>query len=371
MLAPDASQTPAHFYAVVMAGGSGTRFWPLSRRARPKQFLAIGTPRTLIEETLGRLSPLIPADRALIVAGEGHVPAIRELLPDQWLVTEPCARNTAPCVGLAAVHLLKRDPDAVMAVLPADHHIADAPGFRRLIAAAEERARAGEIVTLGIRPDRPETGYGYIHYNREDTLATTRGVEVCAVRRFVEKPPRAVAERYLAEGGYLWNSGMFFFTARRLLADIRRFLPAMAAGLERIAAAIGTPDEAAVTAEEFNRMESVSIDYGVMEHADRVRVIPADIGWNDVGHWAALADFGTADTDGNVRSGGRAEDLVLIDAHDNIVQAGDARLIALLGVDNVVVVDTPDVLLVCGRDRVQDVRKVVSRLEELKRGELL
>ncbi len=358
-------------YAVIMAGGSGTRFWPLSRRARPKQFLAIGTPRTLIEETVARLAPLIPAERVMVVAGEGHVPAIRDLLPDQWLVTEPCARNTAPCVGLAAVHLARRDPDAVMAVLPADHHIADAPGFRRLIAAALERARAGEIVTLGIRPDRPETGYGYIHYNREDTLATSGGVEVCAVRRFVEKPPRAVAERYLAEGGYLWNSGMFFFTAARILADIRRFLPAMAAALDRIAAAVGTPDEADVTVREFAAMESVSIDYGVMEHADRVRVVPADIGWNDVGHWAALADFGTPDTAGNVRSGGRAEDLVLIDARECIVQQSGGRLVALLGVDELVVVDTPDVLLVCARDRVQDVRKVVARLEETKREELL
>lgn len=362
------------FYAVIMAGGSGTRFWPLSRRAKPKQFLAIGTQRTLIEETVARLSPLIPPERVLVVAGEGHVPAIQALLPDQWLVTEPCARNTAPCVGLAAAHLLQRDPDAVMAVLPADHHIADAAGFRRLIAAAEERARAGEIVTLGIRPDRPETGYGYIHYQREDTVATTSGVEVCAVRRFVEKPPKAVAERYLAEGGYLWNSGMFVFTAKRLMADIRRFLPAMAAALDRIAAALGTRDETEITAREFNNMESVSIDYGVMEHADRVRVVPADMGWNDVGHWAALADFGMPDAAGNVRSGGfdeRPDDLVLIDAHDNIVQASAPRLVALLGVNGLVVVDTPDVLLVCARDRVQDVRKVVSRLEELKRGDLL
>ncbi len=361
------------FYAVIMAGGSGTRFWPLSRRARPKQFLAIGTPRTLIEETVGRLAPLIPPERAMVVAGEGHVPAIRGLLPDQWLVTEPCARNTAPCVGLAAIHLMARDPDAVMAVLPADHHIADAAGFRRLIAAAEERAREGEIVTLGIRPDRPETGYGYIHYNREDTLATSSGVEVCGVRRFVEKPPKAVAERYLAEGGYLWNSGMFIFTARRILSDIRRYLPAMAAALDRIALALGTPAEAEVTAREFNGMESVSIDYGVMEHAERVRVVPADIGWNDVGHWAALADFGTPDAAGNVVSGlgDRPGNVALIDTRDAIVQSSAGRFIALLGVDNLVVVDTPDALLLCARDRVQDVRRVVSRLEELKRGDLL
>lgn len=361
----------ANLYAVIMAGGSGTRFWPLSRRARPKQFLAIGTERTLIEETVGRLFPLIPPERALVVAGEAHVPAIRALLPEQWLVTEPCARNTAPCVGLAAIHLARRDPQAVMAVLPADHHIADDAGFRRLLAAAAERARAGEIVTLGIRPDRPETGYGYIQYHREDTLATSSGVEICAVRRFVEKPPRAVAERYLAEGGYLWNSGMFFFTAERILADIRRFLPALAGALDRIAAALGTPDEAEITAREFNGVESISIDYGVMEHADRVRVVPADIGWNDVGHWAALADFGTQDAAGNVIAGGRPEDVCLIDARDTIVQASGGRFIAVVGMSGAVVVDTPDALLLCARDRVQDVRRVVTRLEELKRGDML
>lgn len=356
-------------YAVIMAGGSGTRFWPLSRRARPKQFLAIGTPRTLIEETVARLDPAVPAERVLVVAGENHVPAIRELLPSQWLVTEPCARNTAPCVGLAALHLRRRDPQAVMAVLPADHHIADVAAFRRLVVAAAERARGGEIVTLGIRPDRPETGYGYIQYNREDTVATSSGVEVCAVRRFVEKPPRQVAERYLAEGGYLWNSGMFFFTAERVLADIHRFLPAMGAALDRIDASIGTASEAEVTDREFNGMDSISIDYGVMEHADRVRVVPADIGWNDVGHWAALADFCAPDAADNVRSG--PGEVVFVDARQNIVQTGGQRFVALVGVEDLVVVDTPDALLLCARDRVQDVRRVVQWLTDGKREELL
>ncbi len=355
-------------YAVIMAGGSGTRFWPLSRRERPKQFLAIGTRRTLIEETLSRLSPLIPKERALIVAGEGHVPVLRSLLDDPWIVTEPCARNTAPCVGLAAIHLLRSDPLAVMAVLPSDHHIEDAAAFRRLVAAAAERALAGEIVTLGIRPNRPETGYGYIHYDREDTQATSKGVEVCAVRRFVEKPPRAVAERYLSEGGYLWNSGMFFFTAARVLSDIHTFLPALGAALDRIAAVLGTSDEVRVTEAEFAALESISIDYGVMEHADRVRVIPADMGWNDVGHWAALADFGVADSLGNVGADG--DEVVIVDAHENIVRSG-RRLLALVGVSHLVVVDTDDALLICHRDRVQDVRRVVTRLETDGRDDLL
>ena len=360
---------PGAVWAVIMAGGSGTRFWPLSRRHRPKQFLAIGTRRTLIEETVARLSPLVPPERVVVVAGEAHAPAVHALLPEQWLVTEPCARNTAPCVGLAALHVRRRDPSGVLAVLPADHHIADVAGYRRSLAAAVERALEGEIVTLGIRPDRPETGYGYIHYDRQDTLATRNGVQVCAVRRFVEKPPRAVAERYLAEGGYLWNSGMFFFTVQRILEDIRRFLPALASALDRIDAALdqGEAEGARVTAEEFAALESISLDYGVMEHADRVRVVPSDFGWNDVGHWAALADFGEADAEGNVRAGldDESRPLLFIDAHGNIVQREAARLVALVGVNDLVVVDTPDALLVCHRDRVQDVRKVVQRLELL------
>jgi mannose-1-phosphate guanylyltransferase len=356
-------------YAVVMAGGSGTRFWPLSRRARPKQFLAIGTDKPLLVETVERLSPLIPTSRVYIVAGDLHASEVAGLfptLPSEQLLIEPVARNTAPCVGLAAIHLRRRDPDAVMAVLPADHHIADRTGFQRLLRAAEERARAGEIVTIGIRPDRPETGYGYIHYDRRETVATSNHVDACRVLRFVEKPPRATAERYLAEGGYLWNSGMFFFTVSRILADIRRFLPNLAAALERIDGAIDTPRYEAVLADEFQHLEGISIDYGVMEHAENVRVLPAAIGWNDVGHWAALPDFAETDPHGNVSAG----NTVLIDAHRNIVHA-EGRLVALVGVEDLVVVATPDAVLVCPRDRAQDVRKVVDRLKEQGEEDLL
>lgn len=356
-------------YAVVMAGGSGTRFWPLSRRARPKQFLAIGTDQSLIAETIARLRPLVPTSRLYVVAGRHHADPIRAVLPDlpeAQLLIEPCARNTAPCVGLAAVHLRARDPDAVMAVLPADHHISDGEGYRRVLRAAAERARVGEIVTLGIRPTRPETGYGYIHYDRDETLATSEGVEVCAVRRFVEKPPREVAERYLATGGYLWNSGMFFFTAERILADIRRYLPSMAAALDRIGEAIGTDDYEAVLVDQFAHIESVSIDYGVMEHAEHVRVVPADIGWNDVGHWAALSDFAQADRDGNVVAG----DVVLVDASDNIVHT-EGPTVAVVGARDLVVVATGDAVLVCPRERAQDVRRVVDALKHDGREDLL
>ncbi|MCB9545713.1 MAG: mannose-1-phosphate guanylyltransferase [Myxococcales bacterium] len=356
-------------FAVIMAGGAGTRFWPLSRRLRPKQLLAIGTEAPLLVETVARLAPLIPAERVRVVAGPHLVAGIQAVLPDlgpAGLIVEPCARNTAPCVGLAAVHIAREDPDAVMAVLPADHHIADGPAFRRALAAAAERARAGEIVTLGLRPTRPETGYGYIHADHDDTALTSNGTEVCRVRRFVEKPPRAVAERYLADGGYLWNSGMFFFTAARILSDIKRFLPGLHAALLRIQAAIDTPAYPEVLAEQFASVRSVSLDYGVMEHASDVRVIPADIGWNDVGHWAALADFAEADDHGNVVHG----PTVVLDSQDTIVQA-EGRMTTVVGVTGLVVVSTPDAVLVCPRDRAQDVRKVVAVLEERGEEELL
>lgn len=361
-------------FAVIMAGGAGTRFWPLSRRDRPKQFLPIGTPKPLLRETIDRLDPLVPADRVYVVAGERHARAIRALVPElpaDHLLVEPCPRNTAPCVGLAAIHLARKNRHAVMAVLPADHHVADGERFRRVMAAAAERARAGEIVTLGIRPTRPETGYGYIRFEPTDPVVAS-GVEVCRVEKFVEKPPREVAARYLASNRYLWNSGMFFFTPDRILADIRRFMPSLAAGLDRIAKAIGTTEYGEVLAETFAELRSTSIDYGVMEHATAepdlppMRVVPADFGWNDVGHWAAVADFAETDRDGNVVGG----DAVLVDTRDSIVHAAHGTA-ALVGVSNLVVVTTEDAVLVCPRDRAQDVRKVVERLERDKREELL
>ncbi len=356
-------------YAVIMAGGSGTRFWPLSRQRRPKQLLAIGTAKPLIVETVERLAPLVPLENVRVVAGRQHAGPIADLLPAlpaDGVLVEPCARNTAPCIGLAAVHLARQDPDAVLAVLPADHHIADAVGFRGLVEAAAERALAGEIVTLGIRPTRPETGYGYIHFDADDRVEAAGGIGVHAVRRFVEKPPREVAERYLADGSYLWNSGMFFFTAARILDDIGRYLPEMRAELEAIGAAIGTPDYDQVLAERFAAIKGVSIDYGVMEHAARVRVVPAEMGWNDVGHWAALADFADADDAGNVASG----DALLVDASDNIVHS-EGALVAAVGVSGLVVVATPDAVLVCPREQAQDVRKIVDALKEQGREELL
>ena len=359
-------------YAVIMAGGSGTRFWPLSRRLRPKQFLAIGTETPLIVETVRRLAPQISLDRVRIVAGAHHADGIRThlpTLPRDALLIEPCARNTAPCLGLAAVHVAHEDPDAVMAVLPADHHIGDEAGFHRVVSLAAEAAARGEIVTLGISPTRPETGYGYIEVEE----AISQGeVAPLAVKRFVEKPDAETAATYLESGRFLWNSGMFFLTARRALADIERFLPRLHAALQRIAAAIGTPAYPDVLAEAFATAESISIDYGIMEHATGhptlppVRVVPADIAWNDVGHWAAIADYAEADAQGNVVEG----DGILVDTHNTIVHAA-GRTVAVVGMNDVVVVETDDAILVCPRDRAQDVREIVAQLRATERTELL
>jgi mannose-1-phosphate guanylyltransferase len=280
-------------FPVVMAGGSGTRFWPLSRAARPKQFLALSGDAPLLVETVARLPPLAGIERTYVVCGPLHAPAVRELLPAmprENLLVEPCARNTAPCVGLAALHVARRDPGGILAMLPADHHVARPERFRAALAAGAALAEAGRIATIGIRPSRPETGYGYLQVG-----APLAGFEGATVERFVEKPDRATAERYLADGGYLWNGGIFLFRADVILDEIRAAMPALAARLDAIGAALGTPSYDEVLAREFPACPSESIDYGVMERSSRIAVVPADFGWSDVGSFAALPEVRAAD----------------------------------------------------------------------------
>jgi mannose-1-phosphate guanylyltransferase len=355
-------------FPVVMAGGSGTRFWPLSRRDRPKQLLPLTGGAPLVAETVARLPPLAPLERTLVVCGPAHAAAIRAALPalpPANVLVEPCARNTAPCVGLAAVHVARRDPRGVLAVLPADHHVSRPDGLRDALAAAARLAGAGHVATIGVRPSRPETGYGYLlsgaALGRDPT-----GLAPAKVERFVEKPDRATAERYLADGRYLWNSGVFVFRADVILDEIRRAMPDLAARLDAIGAAVGTPREAEVLAREFPLCPSESIDYGVMERSTRIAVVPADFGWSDVGSFAALPEVRPADAAGNVAEG----DALVLDGRGNVVLAGD-RLVALVGVDGLVVVDAGDAVLVCPRERAQDVKKVVDELRRRGRDALL
>jgi mannose-1-phosphate guanylyltransferase len=358
-------------YPVIMAGGSGTRFWPLSRKDRPKQFLALAGEEPLLAATVGRLPPLAKAKETFVVCGPAHAAAARRMLPklpEQNFIVEPCARNTAPCVGLAALHVARRDPRGVMAMLPADHHIARPPAFREAIAGAADLAQRGAIATIGIKPSRPETGYGYLKIGPRLAARGRKGKgSAHKVERFVEKPDLVTAARYLADGGYLWNSGIFAFRADVILEEIRRAMPVLGEQLDAIDAAHGTPSYKKTLARIFPECPSISIDYGVMEKSKRIAVVPADFGWSDVGSFAALPDVRPTDRLGNVAEG----DAVVVDAHNAVVLAKGGRPVAVVGIDDVVVVDAGDAVLVCRRDRAQDVRQAVEELVRRGRDEVL
>ncbi len=359
-------------YPVIMAGGSGTRFWPLSRRSRPKQFLALAGDAPLLSATVGRLPPLARPKETFVVCGPRHAAAARRLvpaLPAENFIIEPCARNTAPCVGLAALHVAARDPRGIIAMLPADHHVARPEAFREALTAAAALAEAGSIATIGIRPSRPETGYGYLKLGPR-LAARGRGKKRLAahkVERFVEKPDVVTAARYLADGSYLWNSGIFVFRADVIIEEIGRAMPVLREQLEAIRKALGTPAYARTLKRVFPDCPSISIDYGVMEKSQRIAVVPADFGWSDVGSFAALSDVRPTDHLGNVAEG----DALVIDGRNNVVLAGKTRPVAVIGLDDVVVVDAGDAILVCRRDRAQDVRKAVEELGRRGREELL
>jgi mannose-1-phosphate guanylyltransferase len=355
-----------HVHAVILAGGSGTRFWPASRRALPKQLLALAgaTSETLIAATVRRLAPLIaPSDvwvatsAALLEATAAALPQV----PRAHLLAEPVARNTAAPIGWAAATIARADLDAIIVVLPADHFITDEPEFRAVLERAIHTAEQGWLTTIGVSPTRPDTGFGYIELGG----LLTGGAH--AVTHFVEKPDRARAEGFLAGGRHLWNAGMFVFRASVMLQSIGRHLPALAAGLGALDAAAAKGDEARVLGEVFPALPSISIDHGVMEKADRVAVVPGSFGWSDVGSWEASWELARHDAQGNALP----EGTVAIDAANNLVSdlstGAKKRRFALLGVSDLVVVETDDAVLVMPRSRAQDVRAIVDELA--RRGE--
>jgi mannose-1-phosphate guanylyltransferase len=368
-------------HPVVMAGGSGTRFWPLSRRNRPKQFLPLAGDEPLLAATIARLPPLAPASRTYVVCGPKHAAAARRMLPKlprQNFIVEPCARNTAPCVGLAALHVSAQDPRGIIAMLPADHHVARPAAFREALAAAAQLAERGAIATIGIHPSRPETGYGYLKVGPRLTGRGAAGRKAKGkgkaarsaphkVERFVEKPDLVTAARYLADGGYLWNSGIFVFRADVILEEIRRAMPVLGEQLDVIERDLGTPAYDRTLRRVFPDCPSISIDYGVMEKSHRIVVVPADFGWSDVGSFAALPDVRPTDHLGNVAEG----DALVLDGRNNVVVATKDRHVAVIGIDDVVVVDAGDAILVTRRDRAQDVRRAVEELSRRGRDELL
>jgi mannose-1-phosphate guanylyltransferase len=368
-------------HAVILAGGRGTRFWPRSRTRTPKQLLNIVGDTTMLEQTVARLAPIFPPARTWVVTNAEQASAVRAQMPHAacaQVLTEPVGRNTAAAIGLAAVHLLHRarrarrspDADAVMAVLPADHYIAQAARYRRIIRAALDAAGPpGTLVVLGIPPTRPETGFGYIE---RGARAKTGRVPIYAVQRFTEKPDAARARRYLVSGKYYWNAGMFFWRASTFLAQLKQFLPATHDALLHLAESIGTPRYRATLERIYPRLENISVDYAVLEPTTRARnaasvfVIPAEIGWSDIGSWTAVYELLAKKSGDNVAAG----KLFALDSNGNFLWSPD-KFIAAVGIRNLVVVETKDALLICPRERSQDVGKIVKWLEESKRRELL
>jgi len=357
----------AHAYAVIMAGGSGTRFWPLSRRRHPKQLLEIFGRGTLLEQTEARLRAIIPPERTYIFTNElvkREIVRRHAQIPRRQIVAEPAARNTAPTIGLAAHELLRRDPDAIMVVLPADHVITKPGAFRRVLrAACRFAATEGRSVAVGLKPTRPETGYGYVRLGNPVQDGGTTGIY--AVSKFTEKPPAATAARYLASGNYLWNGGMFIWRASTLIHNLERFQPRMAAGLERIAAEGGIASRQSLR-RLFPRLEKISIDYALMEKISEVYAVAADIGWSDVGSWAVAYELNPKDTHGNVRP---ARSFCLSSRGNMIVSP--RKFVVTVGVEHLVIVDSGDALLVASLDRSQDVGKAVQELERQGATEML
>jgi mannose-1-phosphate guanylyltransferase len=365
--AASASQS-APVYAVIMAGGSGTRFWPASREMRPKQLLSLGGGNeTLLGATVRRLEPLVPASNVYVVTARRLAEKTAEALPGvpaSQILREPMGRNTAPCIAWAAAAIAARDPNAVVAVLPSDHFIADEPAFRAVIERALASASSGVVTTVGIVPTRPETGYGYLE------LGEDRGGGVSSVARFVEKPDRARAEAFLAGKKHLWNAGMFFFRVKDMIALVEKHLPEVAKGAAEIVRAATTPDGERVLDGVFPTLQSISIDHGVMEKAGNLAVVSGSFGWNDVGSWLSSWELATKDEHGNALPDGA----VAVDAKGNLVRdlsSNKKKTIAVVGVSDLVVVETDDALLVIPRDRAQDVRAVVDALKASKRGDLL
>ncbi|MGE0709539.1 MAG: mannose-1-phosphate guanylyltransferase [Planctomycetota bacterium] len=351
-------------HSVILAGGSGTRFWPRSRRALPKQLLALAGERTLLQDTHDRVAPL--GRSTVIVTGAELAPEISAQLPGVELLVEPCARDTAAAIGLAACVLAARDPAATLAITPADQVVRPAAAFQEAVReAAALAAEPGTIVTFGIRPTSPHTGYGYIE--RGAPLVHGGRLPAFQVAAFREKPPRAVAEAYLADGRHAWNSGVFVATAATLLDELERHLPGHHAALTRVAAAWDAPERDQVLAEAFAALPRVSIDYGVMERAARVCVLEADYAWSDVGSWAAVQALHEPDPEGNVVLDAPC---LALDSRGCLVW-GDGRLVALLGVEGLAVVQTGDATLVCPLERAEEVKALVARLEAEGRTHLL
>jgi mannose-1-phosphate guanylyltransferase len=356
-----------HAYAVILAGGSGTRFWPASRRERPKQLLTrLFGSETLLEQTAHRIEPLIPPGRTYVFTNallEREIHRLLPQVPPSQIVAEPAARNTAPSLGLAAHRILRRDPGGIMVVLPSDHLIAKPAGFRRVLGAALRWAQVdGRSILIGLKPTTAHTGYGYIR--RGPVAARLEGQKIYKVTRFTEKPPPAVAEKLVASGEYLWNGGMFVWRASTLLDNLDRLKPEMARDLRRIAGA-GAARSRSMLERVYPKLEKISVDYAVVERAKEVYVVAADLGWSDVGSWSEVYALRPKDSASNVRP----RRSLCFNSEGNLIVAD--RFVATVEVRDLVIVETADAILVADRHRAQEVGKMVAELERLGRKDLL
>lgn len=357
-------------HAVIMAGGAGTRFWPRSTEAQPKQFLNIFGDRTMLQDTVDRIEKLIPADRVWVITNQRYVDLVQEQLPDvpaNNIVGEPIGRNTAPCVALAAALIQDRDPDATMVVLPADHLVGEAETFIEILKTAASKAADGDaLVTIGIKPNRPETGYGYIEFDK--TMSETHEQrQVNKVKQFREKPDLETAKEFIESGNFLWNSGMFIWKTSAIIDEFETHLPDIYKEIKKLEPAIGSEKQENAIYNFYHGCTSISIDYGIMEQAQNVFVVPGSFGWNDVGSWKAVYELKPKDEQGNVQL---SNTVALADASNNLIQSDSNKIIALVGVENLAVVETDNAILVCDLDNSQGVKKVVNKLrrdEDLKK----
>jgi mannose-1-phosphate guanylyltransferase len=358
-------QSTQRLWAIVPAGGSGTRLWPLSRAARPKFLLPLLGERSLLQQTIDRIAALVPPERTFVVCGPAHAtPIARQLpdLPEENVLVEPSPRGSGPAIALATAIVARRDPEAIIASFAADHEVADLEAFTAAVRVAIAAAREDWLVTIGLAPTRPETGYGYIERSDDAVAETEHGVAYRALR-FVEKPDQESATAYVASGRFLWNASMFVWRARALLDEIARLQPELHEGVSRIAAVWGTPEQDQVAAAVWSALPESTIDQGILERAGRIAVVPAEIGWSDVGDWNNLGELIERDDSGNSVRG----DLVQSHTRNSVVWSETGRLVALVGLDNIAVVDTDDALLVVDRNDAQEVRRIVEQLKSMRR----
>jgi mannose-1-phosphate guanylyltransferase len=359
-----------HTYAVIMAGGGGTRLWPISRKKLPKHFLPMLGKRTLFQGALDRLEGFIPADKILVVSTSDQAPELVKQAPQlkqENLLIEPFPRGTASAIGLAASVLLKRDPDAIMLVLTSDHYIRNIPLFHQIMQAAVNIARKDYIVTIGITPTFPATGYGYIQQGV--ILPETFELPAYRVLQFIEKPDEKKAKLLLEDGDHSWNSGMFVWRAERILNEFARQMPDLRMALANIYAAWGKSNQNEVLGEEWARIRNETIDYGIMEHAGNVAVLPAgDLDWSDIGSWDSLFDLLPGDEHGNVVVNG---DTLTLDTHNSLIFSSAQRLVVTIGMEDLIVIDSQDALLICRRNQAQKVRQVIENLKKLQQEDYL